>query len=165
MTYRIGHAYDIHRLESNRKLILGGIEIAYAKGLLGHSDADCLLHAIAEAIIGALGLGDLGTRFSDSDQQYKDKPSSYFISEVKKMLFVNNYTLVNIDATIFIEEPMLRPYILNMKEKIASLLDIEDSQVNIKATRGEKLGYIGRSEGVAAEAVVLIARKKELKKL
>ncbi len=165
MNYRIGHSYDIHRLESNRKLILGGIEIAYIKGLLGHSDADCLLHAIAEAIIGALGLGDLGTHFSDKDPQYKDKQSSYFIVEVKKMLLQHHYSLVNIDATVFIEEPMLRPYIADMKKNISTLLDIEESQVNIKATRGEKLGYIGRSEGVAAEAVVLIAKKKELKRL
>ena len=165
MNYRIGHSYDIHRLENNRKLILGGIEIAYIKGLLGHSDADCLLHAIAEAIIGALGLGDLGTHFSDKDPQYKDKQSSYFIVEVKKMLLQHHYSLVNIDATVFIEEPMLRPYIADMKKNISTLLDIEESQVNIKATRGEKLGYIGRSEGVAAEAVVLIAKKKELKRL
>lgn len=165
MDYRIGHAYDIHRLENNRKLILGGIEIDYPKGLLGHSDADCLLHAITEAIIGALGLGDLGTHFSDSDPQYKDKPSSYFVSEARKMLQANNYFFVNLDATVFIEEPMLRPYILAMKKNIATLLNVDESQINIKATRGEKIGCIGRSEGIAAEAVVLIAKKKEFKKL
>jgi len=165
MKYKIGHSYDIHRLENNRKLILGGVEIPYSKGLLGHSDADCLLHAIAEAIIGALGLGDLGTHFSDKDPQYKDKQSSYFIGEVKKMLHQHHYSLVNIDATVFIEEPLLRPYLLDMKKNISALLDIEDSQVNIKATRGEKLGYIGRSEGVAAEAVVLIVKGRKLKRL
>lgn len=165
MKYRIGHAYDIHRLESNRKLILGGIEIPYVKGLLGHSDADCLLHAIAEAIIGALGLGDLGTHFSDKDPQYKDLSSSYFILEVKKMLSQKKYSLANIDATVFIEEPMLSPYINEMRSNIAALLDVKAEQVNVKATRGEKLGYIGRSEGVAAEAVVLIEKQTEFKKL
>lgn len=165
MSYRIGHSYDIHRLEENRKLILGGIEIPYQKGLLGHSDADCLLHAITEAIIGALGLGDLGTHFPDNDPKYKDMPSSYFLKEIKKLLETKNYEINNLDSTIYIEEPLIKPYIIEIKRNISSILGIDEERVNVKATRGEKIGCIGRQEGIAAEAVVLIEKRMIYKKL
>lgn len=163
--FKIGHSKDVHRFAEGRKLILGGIEIPYKMGLLGHSDADCLLHAITEAIIGALGLGDIGTFFPDNDPKYKDISSSYFLKEAAKMLEMNNFEICNIDSTIYLEEPMIKPFSHLMKTNIANILKIDESLVNIKATRGEGLGYIGRKEGVAAEAVVLIQSTQKLKKL
>lgn len=154
--YRIGHSFDTHRLVENRDLILGGVKIPYHLGLLGHSDADCLLHAITEAFIGAMGMGDLGTFFPDTDLVYKDKQSSFFLLKIKELMVQEKYQISNIDATVFLEKPHLHSYIEDIRNNIASLLEIDKNNVNIKATRGEGLGYIGRGEGISAEAVVLI---------
>lgn len=158
---RIGQSIDIHQLVENRDLILGGVKIPYEKGLLGHSDADVLVHAIAEAIIGALALGDLGTHFPDNDPKYKDISSLILLEEVYKMMIANNYIIGNVDATILIEEPKLAPYKKQMQQNIADILHCDINQVNIKATRGEKLGFVGNKEGVIAQAVVLLEEKKE----
>lgn len=158
---RIGQSIDIHQLVENRDLILGGVKIPYEKGLLGHSDADVLVHAIAEAIIGALALGDLGTHFPDNDSKYKDISSLILLEEVYKMMIANNYIIGNVDATILIEEPKLAPYKKQMQQNIANILHCDINQVNIKATRGEKLGFVGNKEGVIAQAVVLLEEKKE----
>lgn len=158
---RIGQSIDIHQLVENRDLILGGVKIPYEKGLLGHSDADVLAHAIAEAIIGALALGDLGTHFPDNDPKYKDISSLILLEEVYKMMIANNYIIGNVDATILIEEPKLAPYKKQMQQNIANILHCDINQVNIKATRGEKLGFVGNKEGVIAQAVVLLEEKKE----
>lgn len=158
MGFKIGFSYDVHQLVENRPLVLGGVEIEHQFGLLGHSDADCLIHAIAEAIIGALGLGDLGRHFSDQDPKYKDINSTYFLFEVKKMLKNENYRISNIDSTINIEKPHIAKYIPKMQEVIAKCLEINPSLVNIKATRGEGLGFVGGQEGVACYAVVLIEK-------
>lgn len=163
--YRIGHSHDTHRLESNRKLILGGVEIPYHLGLLGHSDADVVYHVVSEAIIGALGLGDLGTHFSDKDPKYKDMSSSYFVLEAVKMMKQKGYAVNNIDLTVYLEKPILSSYKPLMKENIARLLDVTSDAVNIKATRGEGLGYIGRGEGISAEAVVLLKKEGNFKKM
>ncbi|MGI6510477.1 MAG: 2-C-methyl-D-erythritol 2,4-cyclodiphosphate synthase [Erysipelotrichaceae bacterium] len=160
---RIGQAIDIHQLVENRDLILGGVKIEHEKGLLGHSDADVLLHAVAEAIIGALGLGDLGTHFPDTDDRYKGISSMLLLAEVEKLMSNHNYEIGNIDATILIEEPKLAKYKQQMENNIAAVLKCETSQVNVKATRGEKLGFVGEKKGVAALAIVLLKerRKKE----
>lgn len=158
---RIGQSIDIHQLVENRDLILGGVKIPYEKGLLGHSDADVLVHAIAEAIIGALALGDLGTHFPDNEPKYKDISSLILLEEVYKMMIANNYIIGNVDATILIEEPKLAPYKKQMQQNIANILHCDINQVNIKATRGEKLGFVGNKEGVIAQAVVLLEEKKE----
>ena len=156
--YRIGNARDIHKLVIGRKLYLGTVEIPFEKGLLGHSDGDCLTHAIVNAIIGAMGLGDIGKFFPDNDPKYKDISSSYFLSEVKLLLQKNKYEIVNIDSIVMLEKPILRPYIDNMCENIASLLGIKKEQVNVKATRGEGLGYIGEGLGIEASAVVILKK-------
>lgn len=156
--YRIGNASDIHKLVPNRKLFLGTIEIPFEKGLLGHSDGDCLVHAIVNAIIGAMGLGDIGKFFPDNDSKYKDISSSYFLKEVKQLLQNNHYEIVNIDSILMLEKPILRPYIDSMCEAISALLEIKKEQVNVKATRGEGLGFIGEGLGIEARVVVLIKK-------
>ena len=156
--FRIGQARDIHRLDYGRKLILGAVEIPFEKGLVGHSDADCLIHAIVNAIIGALGLGDIGKFFPDNDMKYKDISSTYFLKEMKKLLMEKGYTIGNIDCTVVIEKPILRPFIDTMCQNIALNLGIEKDLVNVKATRGEKLGFIGEGLGVEAECVVLLKK-------
>ncbi len=158
---RIGQSIDIHQLVENRDLILGGVKIPYKKGLLGHSDADVLVHAIAEAIIGALALGDLGAHFPDNDPKYEGISSLILLEEVYKMMIANNYVIGNLDATVLIEEPKLAPYKKQMQQNISDILHCDVSQVNIKATRGEKLGFVGNKEGVVALAVVLLEEKKE----
>jgi 2-C-methyl-D-erythritol 2,4-cyclodiphosphate synthase len=158
MEYRIGHSHDTHKLVENRKLILGGVKIDHHLGLFGHSDADCVLHCVCEAILGALGLGDIGTHFPDTDKKYKDMDSSYFVSEAKKIMIELGYKINNLDITIYIEKPILRPYIVKIRENIASLLECDVNQVNVKATRGEGLGFIGRSEGVSSECVILLKK-------
>jgi len=157
--YKIGHAYDIHRLVENRPLILGGIKIPYSLGLDGHSDADVLLHVIAESMIGALCLGDLGTLFPDTDPQYKDINSMTLLMLVIEKMFEQGFRINNLDATIFAEAPKLRAYIDKMRENIAHSLAIKTDQINIKATTGERLGFIGRSEGIAAECTILLIKK------
>lgn len=157
---RIGHAWDVHRLVGNRPLILGGIEIPYSLGLLGHSDADVLLHAIAEALLGSLALGDLGTFFPDNDVKYKDMDSKIILNEVYKMVQDKGYKIVNIDSTIYAEAPKLRPYIDEIRKSIAGILNIPVEDVSVKATTHEKMGSIGKKEAISSESVVLIEKKK-----
>ena len=161
--YRVGHSLDFHTFDDTKVLKLGGIKIAQSMGLAGHSDGDSLLHAISEAIMGALHLKDLGERFPDNDPKYKDIDSSYFLKEIKEDLINLNYEIVNIDAIIYLEKPKLSPYKSLMEENIAKILNIPSALVNVKATTMEKKGIIGRSEGIAAEAVVLIKKKNLFK--
>ena len=154
--YRIGQSSDIHKLVKDRKLILGGVEIKSEVGLLGHSDADALLHAIAEAIIGALALNDLGHHFPDNDDKYKDISSLKILEEVYKLMTNNGYEIVNVDSLIMIENIKMKPYINMMKENIAQTLNTSINNVNVKATCAEKLGFIGKGEGVMAQAIVLL---------
>ncbi|MGB4984441.1 MAG: 2-C-methyl-D-erythritol 2,4-cyclodiphosphate synthase [Erysipelotrichaceae bacterium] len=157
--YRIGQSNDIHQLVVGRDLILGGVNIPFEKGLLGHSDADCLIHSIAEAIIGALGMKDLGTHFPDTDPQFKGISSLVILRHVCKMMDDKGYMINNIDSLIMIEKPKMAPYLALMKENIACALNCDEDLVNIKATRGEKLGFIGRNEGVMCSTSLLLRRK------
>lgn len=156
--FRIGQSTDIHQLVEGRKLILGGIEIPHEKGLLGHSDADALLHAVAESILGALALGDLGKHFPDTDAKWKGVSSLLILKEVGKMAKARGYRIGNVDALIMIERPKMAPHITAMRENIAKALDCQLDQVNVKATRGEKLGFVGKEEGVQAQCVVLLMK-------
>lgn len=153
---RIGQSIDIHPLKSGRRLVLGGVEIDALKGLVGHSDADALLHAIGESILGALALGDLGTHFPDTDATWKDTSSLLILEAVYKKMHQANYRIGNVDATILAENPKLAPYIDQMRRNIAKTLHCDLNQVSIKATRGEKLGFIGQEDGIAALAVCLL---------
>ena len=153
---RIGQGYDIHKTADFRPLILGGVKIPYDKGLLGHSDADVLLHAIIEAIIGAMGLYDIGRHFSDKDDRYKGISSLVLLDKTYKLLKENGYHIVNIDSLVMIEKPKLAPYIDQMRTNIASHLNTEIPRVNVKATCAEGLGFIGERKGAKAQAVVLI---------
>lgn len=157
--YKIGHSMDTHRLVENRKLVLGGVEIPFNLGLLGHSDADCVLHAVTESILGALGLGDIGGMFSDKDPKYEGIESSYFLNEVYKIMDNAGYKINNLDVIIYIEKPVLKDYKNMMKENIAKLLHTDSKNVNVKATRGEGLGYVGEMKGISAEAVVMLVSK------
>lgn len=156
MRIRIGHGYDVHRFDEGRKLVLGGVEILYDKGLLGHSDADVLLHAIADSLLGAAALGDIGKHFPDSDEKYKGADSLVLLCEVAKLLRENGYCTVNVDSTVIAEAPKLAPHIPLMRENIAAALGIEVSCVSVKATTEEGLGFTGNKEGIAAHAVCLI---------
>lgn len=158
--FRIGQSTDIHQLCENRKLILGGVEIEHTKGLLGHSDADALLHAIGEAILGALALGDLGKHFPDTDERFKNADSLLLLAEVVKKMEAKGYQIGNIDSTILIEKPKMAPHIDKMRSNIANVCKCSMDQVSVKATRGEKLGFIGHEEGVAAMAIVLLEKKE-----
>ncbi|MGN0479942.1 MAG: 2-C-methyl-D-erythritol 2,4-cyclodiphosphate synthase [Lachnospiraceae bacterium] len=153
---RVGMGYDVHKLVENRKLIIGGVEIPYEKGLLGHSDADVLLHAIMDALLGAAALGDIGKHFPDSDDAYKGISSIELLKRVGKLLDEKQYVIENIDATIIAQRPKMRPYIELMEANIASALEIETDQVNIKATTEEGLGFTGSGEGISSQAVVAI---------
>ena len=157
--YRIGHSNDTHKLVEGRKLMLGGVEIDYQYGLLGHSDADVVLHAVCESIIGALGKGDLGEMFSDKDPKYKDIDSKYFVSEVYKLMDSMGYMINNLDIIIYLEKPNLVKYKPLMREVISNLLHTDIANVNVKATRREGLGFIGNQEGISAEAVVMLVLK------
>ena len=159
---RIGHGYDVHRLVEGRDLILGGVKIEYERGLLGHSDADVLLHAISDALLGAAALGDIGKHFPDSDEKYKGADSLKLLSEVGKILENAGYTLGNVDATVIAQKPRLAPHILKMRENIAAALDCELDRISVKATTEEKLGFTGNGEGIAAHAVCLIKNKPPL---
>ncbi len=154
---RIGTGYDVHRLTEDRKLILGGVDITYEKGLLGHSDADVLLHAIMDALLGAAALGDIGKHFPDSDERYKGISSILLLREVGRLLEENNYIIENIDSTIIAQRPKLATYISDMRQNIAKALGLEISQVNVKATTEEGLGFTGAGEGIAASAVCLLS--------
>ncbi len=156
---RIGHGYDVHRLVEGRKLILGGVDIPYAKGLLGHSDADVLLHAISDAILGAIGEGDIGRHFPDTDPRYKGADSLKLLAHVIMLADGKGYRVGNLDATIVAQRPKLAPHIQLMRENIAVVLTAEIDRVNVKATTTEELGFAGRGEGIAAYAVALMERK------
>ena len=157
-TIRIGHGYDVHRLVENRRLIIGGVDIPHNMGLLGHSDADVLIHAVMDAVIGALGLGDIGKHFPDTDPSYKDISSMSLAEHVYELLNENGYSVVNIDATVIAQKPKLAPYINEMKANIARIFRITEDRVNIKATTEEKLGFTGNLEGISSHAVCLIAK-------
>ena len=153
---RIGQGFDVHQLVEGRKLIIGGVEIPYEKGLLGHSDADVLLHAISDALLGAAALGDIGRHFADTDTKYKTIDSRILLREVAHMVREQGYRVGNVDATIIAQAPKMAPHIFQMVENIASDLRVEKSAVNVKATTTEKLGLTGRGEGIAAQAVALL---------
>lgn len=157
---RIGQSIDIHQLVENRKLILGGVEIPYDKGLKGHSDADVLLHAVIESIIGAMGLGDIGKHFPDTDPKYKGISSMILLEHTYQMMIENGYKIGNIDSIIMCEQPKMAPHILKMRENISKVLHCDINQVNVKATRGEKLGFVGRKEGIVSQCVVLLEEIK-----
>ena len=157
---RIGQSKDIHRLVEGRDLIIGGVKIPYEKGLLGHSDADVLLHAVIESLIGAMGLKDIGTHFSDKDPQYEGISSLKLLDRTREMLKENGYEVVNIDSLIVIEKPKMAPYIDTMRQNIADHLHCDVSRINVKATCAEGMGFIGNGEGAMAEAVCLIEEIK-----
>ena len=156
---RIGYGYDVHQFADGRDLILGGVEIPYMKGLLGHSDADVLLHAIMDALLGAAALGDIGKHFPDTDKKYKDAESTKLLWDVVGMLKAEGYKIVNIDATVCAQEPKLAPYIDEMRENISVACGLKMNAVSVKATTEEKLGFTGRLEGISAHAVALIETK------
>ena len=156
MNLRIGHGYDVHKIVNGRKMIVGGVEIPYDKGLLGHSDADVLVHAIMDALLGAAALGDIGRHFPDSSEEFKDISSINLLIRVKKLLSDKGYRISNIDATLVMQAPKVAPYVQKMRENIAFALAISTDDVNIKATTEEKLGFTGSGEGAAAHAVALI---------
>lgn len=159
---RIGMGYDVHRLTTGRKLIMGGVEIPYEKGLLGHSDADVLVHAIMDALLGAAALGDIGKHFPDADPAYKGISSMKLLKHVGALLEENKFLIENIDATIIAQAPKMRPYIDQMRENIAAALQIEVGQVNVKATTEEGLGFTGTGEGISAQAICMLATPREL---
>ena len=156
MNMRIGQSTDIHRLVKGRDLILGGVKVPYELGLLGHSDADVLLHAIIEALIGAMGLGDIGRHFPDNDDRYKGISSLLLLEKTAEMLRENGYRVVNVDSLVIIQAPKLKDYIPQMVRNIAAVLQCEESRINVKATTAEHLGFIGNGEGAMAQAVALI---------
>ena len=153
---RIGHGYDVHRLVEGRDLILGGVKIEYAKGLLGHSDADVLLHAVSDALLGAAGLGDIGKHFPDTDMQYKGADSLKLLEIVGQKVSLAGYRVSNIDVTMIAQAPKLRPHIETMERNIAGAVGIDVSRVNVKATTEEKLGFTGTGEGMSCHAVCLL---------
>ncbi|MEC0311251.1 2-C-methyl-D-erythritol 2,4-cyclodiphosphate synthase [Paenibacillus lautus] len=155
---RVGQGFDVHQLVKGRPCIIGGVTIPYDKGLLGHSDADVLLHAVTDAILGALGLGDIGRHFPDNDPAFKDADSLKLLEQVWVMAKERGYTLGNIDSTIIAQKPKMAPYIPQMAEVIAKALDAEVEQVNVKATTTEQLGFTGRGEGIAAQSVVCLVK-------
>ena len=154
--FRIGHGYDVHRLVPNRPLIIGGVHVPHSRGLLGHSDADVLVHAIMDALLGAVGLGDIGRHFPDTYEKYRGADSLVLAVHVATMLKEREYTIVNIDSTIVAQQPRLAPYISSMCKNIASVFDIDVTRVNVKATTEEKLGFTGQLEGISAHAVVMV---------
>lgn len=153
---RVGQGYDVHALVAGRRLVIGGVEIAHDKGLAGHSDADVLLHAICDALLGAAALGDLGAHFPDSDPKYEGSDSRSLLKEVGKKIAAQGYRIVNIDCTIVAQAPKMAPHVAKMIGNIAADLGIKPAAVSVKATTTEKLGYLGRSEGIAAQAIVLV---------
>lgn len=157
---RIGMGYDVHKLVENRALILGGVTIPYKLGLLGHSDADVLLHAIMDSLLGASALGDIGKHFPDTDSKYKGISSIELLKHVGKLLCENNYTIGNIDATIIAQKPKMAPHIPTMRENIASALNISIDQINVKATTEEGLGFTGEELGISSQSICLISKTK-----
>lgn len=157
--FRIGQGYDVHAFAEGRKLILGGIEIPHERGLLGHSDADVLLHTITDAALGAIGEGDIGRHFPDTDAEWKDADSAKLLQHIWRMIEEKGYVLGNVDATIIAQRPKMAPHIETMRARIAALLNATPEQVNVKATTNEKLGFVGREEGIAALATILLIKK------
>ncbi|WP_443770974.1 2-C-methyl-D-erythritol 2,4-cyclodiphosphate synthase [Anaerostipes sp.] len=158
---RIGMGYDVHRLTENRKLILGGVEIPYEKGLLGHSDADVLLHAISDALLGAAALGDIGKHFPDTDPKFHNADSLKLLEEVVRLIYEKGYTVGNVDATIIAQKPKMAPHLPGMIKNISRVLRVDQGQVNVKATTEEKLGFTGEGLGISAQAVCLLMERKE----
>ena len=156
--FRTGIGFDVHAFAENRKLIIGGVEIPFEKGLAGHSDADVLLHAICDALLGSLALGDIGNHFPDTNTKFKDVNSIHLLSEVYRMVHAKGYKLGNLDAVLMLQKPKISPYIEKMREKIASALNADIGRISIKATTTEKLGFTGREEGVAAMATVIVKK-------
>jgi 2-C-methyl-D-erythritol 2,4-cyclodiphosphate synthase len=156
--FRTGFGFDVHALTEGRKLILGGIEIPHSKGLLGHSDADALLHSITDAMLGALALGDIGQHFPDTNPDYKNADSTMFLRMTNKMVKQKGYSIGNIDAMISLQQPKIAKYIIKMREKIASILGVGLDQVSVRAGTNEKLGFVGREEGVAVFSTVLLIK-------
>jgi 2-C-methyl-D-erythritol 2,4-cyclodiphosphate synthase len=154
--FRVGIGYDVHQLVGGRPLVIGGVIIPFNKGLLGHSDADVLLHAIADSLLGAAGLGDIGMHFSNADKKFKDMPSTKILAEVYKIISDKGYLVGNVDSTIIAEQPQMNPHVPAMKTKIARILAIPEGNISIKATTNERMGFIGREEGIAALATSLI---------
>ena len=157
---RLGFGYDIHRLVVNRKLVLGGVEIPFIKGLIGHSDADVLCHAFADALLGAAALGDIGKHFPDSDERFKDISSLMLLKHVAQLLRTNNYDIINVDATVILQQPKIAPYMKRMRENVAQALGVQVERVSVKATTNEELGFIGIGDGAAAYAVASIREKQ-----
>lgn len=153
---RIGHGYDVHRLVEDRKLIMGGVDIPYEKGLLGHSDADVLLHAIADALLGALAMGDIGKHFPDTDPAFKGADSMKLLEHVVGLIGAKGYCVGNLDATIIAQKPKMAPHIQTMRQNIARACGVETDRINVKATTEEGLGFTGTGEGISAHAVVLL---------
>ena len=159
MSFCIGHGYDVHKFTSAKQnIIIGGVEIAYHLGLEAHSDGDVLIHALCDAILGALGLGDIGKHFPDTNNQFKNVDSKFFLAKIKKMLAKKQYSISNIDCTIIAQAPKMLPHIEKMRACLANILEIQISQINIKATTTERLGFIGRKEGIATHVVCLLYR-------
>ncbi len=156
LNFRIGHGYDVHRLVTERRLILGGVDIPYERGLLGHSDADVLTHAVMDALLGAAALGDIGRHFPDTDDAYKGADSLVLAAHVKDLLSERGWQINNIDATVIAQRPKLAPYIETMRENLARVFDLDIDAVNVKATTEEKLGFTGSGEGIAVHAVASI---------
>jgi 2-C-methyl-D-erythritol 2,4-cyclodiphosphate synthase len=162
--YRIGQGLDIHRFQRGRKLILGGVEIPHHSGLLGHSDADALLHALMNAILGAIGKGDIGVHFPDTDSRYKNIASGVLLRQVIAMMKKSGFALVNGDITVLAQEPRLAPFFSAMRKKIARLMQVDENQINIKAGTTERLGPLGKGEGIMATAVVLLRKRPRTKR-
>lgn len=155
---RIGNGYDVHVLTEGRKLVLGGVEIPHTKGVLGHSDGDVLVHAIMDAMLGALALGDIGQHFPDTDMQYKNIDSMVLLSKVKELIYSKGYKITNLDSIIVLQKPKVKPYIEAMRKRIAEVLELEIDQVSVKATTEEKLGFTGDESGVKSYCVVLLEK-------
>lgn len=155
---RIGNGYDVHKLVEGRKLILGGIEIPHAKGVLGHSDGDVLIHAIMDAMLGALALGDIGQHFPDTDMKYENIDSTILLTRVKELIAERRYKIINLDSIIVLQKPKVKPYIEAMRKRVAEVLEIDIEQVSIKATTEEKLGFTGDESGVKSYCVVLLEK-------
>lgn len=160
MMFRIGQGFDVHQLVEGRPLIIGGITIPYEKGLLGHSDADVLLHTVADACLGAIGAGDIGRHFPDTDPEFKDADSAKLLQQVWEIVKKEGYVLGNADCTIIAQKPKMAPYNEEIKARIAELLEASKDQINVKATTTEKLGFTGRGEGIAAQVAVLLVKAK-----
>lgn len=158
--FRIGNGFDVHPFADGRKLIIGGVEIPYSKGLLGHSDADVLLHAVCDGMLGALALGDIGIHFPNTDDKYKNIDSKILLQKVNELINQNGYELGNMDVMLLMEKPKIAPFIPKMKKIIAEIIEVEQEQISIKATTSERLGFVGREEGVAAFVVVLLIKKE-----